>query len=150
MKALSLLQPWASLVVQGNKLIETRNWQTSYRGDLYIHASAGKSGKVFSNKNFFKQYIQDFNKLAFGAIIGRVYLRDIIPIKTKELFNADDDFINELTLEEKAFGDYNEGRFAWMFECAQEFIEPVPARGMLHLWDWKPFNSNIPAIKFQR
>jgi hypothetical protein len=39
-KALSLTQPWASLVSLGQKRIETRSWPTSYRGELAIHASA--------------------------------------------------------------------------------------------------------------
>ena len=41
MKALSLTQPWASLVVIGAKCYETRSWATNYRGPLAIHASKG-------------------------------------------------------------------------------------------------------------
>ena len=41
MKALSLTQPWATLVAMGAKRIETRSWATSYRGPLAIHASKG-------------------------------------------------------------------------------------------------------------
>ena len=39
MKALSLIQPWASLAILGAKRFETRSWQTSYRGPLVICAS---------------------------------------------------------------------------------------------------------------
>ncbi len=39
MKALSLHQPWASLIAEGVKTIETRSWATKYRGPLGIHAS---------------------------------------------------------------------------------------------------------------
>lgn len=39
MKALSLHQPWASLIAQGKKTIETRRWATSYRGPLLICSS---------------------------------------------------------------------------------------------------------------
>ena len=35
-KAISLNQPWASMIANGKKTIETRRWQTSYRGDLLI------------------------------------------------------------------------------------------------------------------
>ena len=41
MKALSIRQPWAWLIVNGHKDIENRTWATSYRGPLLIHASAG-------------------------------------------------------------------------------------------------------------
>jgi predicted transcriptional regulator len=39
MKAISIRQPWAQLVVEGVKDIENRNWFTMHRGRLYIHAS---------------------------------------------------------------------------------------------------------------
>lgn len=38
-KALSIKQPWANLIVHGEKTIETRTWPTSYRGDLLIVSS---------------------------------------------------------------------------------------------------------------
>lgn len=39
MKALSVKQPWASMIVRGEKTIETRTWRTNYRGPLLIVAS---------------------------------------------------------------------------------------------------------------
>lgn len=41
MKAITIRQPWASLIALGEKKIETRSWQTKYRGPILIHA--GKS-----------------------------------------------------------------------------------------------------------
>ena len=41
MKALTLTQPWASLVACGAKTIETRSWRTPYRGPVAIHAAKG-------------------------------------------------------------------------------------------------------------
>lgn len=39
-RVLSLHQPWASLLVNGIKRIENRNWNTAYRGRLWIHATS--------------------------------------------------------------------------------------------------------------
>jgi len=39
MKALSLKQPYAELILQGKKKIELRTWNTKFRGEFYIHAS---------------------------------------------------------------------------------------------------------------
>jgi hypothetical protein len=39
MKALSVKQPWASMIARGEKTIETRTWRTFYRGPLLIVAS---------------------------------------------------------------------------------------------------------------
>ena len=107
MKAISLLQPWASLVIMGVKKIETRNWGTKHRGTILIHASLGKAGSIFAAEPPFKKYITDFKKLPFGAIIGEVTITGVIHIERLEM---NDELINRLTMEEKAFGDYSEGR----------------------------------------
>src|SRR6476620_4962366 len=41
MKALTLTQPWATLIASGAKRVETRSWGTSYRGPVAIHAAKG-------------------------------------------------------------------------------------------------------------
>lgn len=41
MKALSLTQPWASLIAIGAKRVETRSWSTNHRGPVAIHAAKG-------------------------------------------------------------------------------------------------------------
>lgn len=41
MKALSIMQPWASMIVLGYKPVENRSWNTTHRGPTLIHA--GKS-----------------------------------------------------------------------------------------------------------
>ncbi len=40
MKAITIKQPWASLIMTGRKTIETRTWSTKYRGMLLLHSSA--------------------------------------------------------------------------------------------------------------
>ena len=45
MKVLTIKQPWATLIMQGDKRFEFRSWKTKYRGELYIHTSS----KVFNN-----------------------------------------------------------------------------------------------------
>lgn len=38
MKAISIRQPWAWLIVNGHKDIENRSWNTKYRGPVLIHS----------------------------------------------------------------------------------------------------------------
>jgi hypothetical protein len=136
MKTLSLLQPWAALVVMGVKRIETRSWSTAYRGPLLIHASKGKAGEIFAPEPPFKKYIPDFKQLPFGYVIGRVTLTDVIRIGTGALFHTSDEMMNKLTMEEKAFGDYTPGRFAWILQDPVLFKTPLPAKGSLILWEF--------------
>ena len=39
MKAISIKEPWASMILAGEKTIETRTWRTKYRGPLLLCAS---------------------------------------------------------------------------------------------------------------
>lgn len=133
MKTLSLLQPWASLVVMGLKKIETRSWNTSHRGDLLIHASLGRKAALLTTEFPFKKYIPEFNALPFSAIIGKVTLEDVVPVE--RLFYSDA-MMNQLTLEEKAFGDYTKGRYAWILTEPEKFLKPVPVKGGLRLWEF--------------
>lgn len=142
MKAISLLQPWASLVVIGAKTIETRNWGTKYRGPILIHASQGKAGSIFAVGPPFKKYIPDFKKLPFGAIVGQAMITNVLRVENLEM---SDETINRFTMEEKAFGDYSEGRYAWILEEPLQFNNPIPARGTLSIWEY-PDENLYPRI----
>ena len=67
MKALSLRQPWASLIADGRKTIETRTWRTHYRGPLAIHASA-----------------RPYADLPTGGIIAVAWLYDCRPMEAAD------------------------------------------------------------------
>jgi hypothetical protein len=138
MYAISLLQPWATLVVSGVKTVETRAWSTRHRGRILIHASQGKAGGIFAADLPFKKYIPDFNALPFGAIIGTVVIDKIL--RTED-FGLADAAMDVLTLEEKAFGDYSSGRYGWLFSDPVQFEKPVPARGMPGLWQFNAVQS---------
>jgi hypothetical protein len=125
------------LVVMGVKKIETRNWGTKHRGNILIHASQGKAGSIFAAESPFKKYIPDFKKLPFGAIVGQATITDVIRI---EMLEMNDELINRLTMEEKAFGDYAEGRYAWILEDPIQFEKPIPARGTLSIWEYADEN----------
>ena len=132
LKALSLLQPWATLVVTGAKQIETRSWSTAYRGILMIHAGKKKSGAAIAAMPLFSLHIPDFYALPFGAIIGEVMLTDVVRMTDLVL---PPEAIDRLTLEERAFGDYSAGRYAWLLQDAVLYDEPIPAKGTLGLWN---------------
>ena len=52
MKALTLYQPWATLVAIGAKKIETRSWPTKYRGTIAIHAGLNKRYCGMKSKDY--------------------------------------------------------------------------------------------------
>lgn len=84
MKALSLRQPWAWLVVHGGKVIENRTWSTRFRGGFYVHAAKGMTVAEYKAAHDFalltdrNVHLPGFDELARGGIIGRARLVDVI------------------------------------------------------------------------
>jgi len=126
MKAISLWQPWASLMALGLKKIETRSWATRYRGPLYIHAAKKVIGwpsidiqAVFDDDIAFQP-----SDLPLGCLICKVDLIDC-----RVILNH-----NQPDYPERAFGDYTHGRSMWITENLETF-KPIPYRGRQGLFD---------------
>ena len=142
MKTLSLLQPYATLVVLGAKRVETRSWQTDYRGELYIHASARmpKWCRELLDREPFAQFLHD-QVLPLGQVVGRVTLDGCQ--KTSEWLASPE--FNHL---EKAFGDFGPRRYAWRLSNPVPLDTTLPFKGALGLWDWygEPDYDMTPAF----
>lgn len=135
MKILSLLQPWATLLVRGHKMVETRSWPTKYRGPVFIHAS-GSLNKRYKDSQMtpalqcledaFKDHIK-VDELRFGEIVGMVEI--VTTVRTQDLKPF-------LTPQEIAFGDYGKGRWAWECRNPVEFKYTTPCKGQLGVRDF--------------
>lgn len=149
MKVISLLQPWASLVVIGAKKVETRSWNTKYRGPLLIHASKKylpeqmRLGEMF-NRNYGAGlgFTED---LPLGEIIGSVDL--IHTIESQYCFKDNEFEFNgqvwKLTDAELAYGDYSPNRFGWLLSNPVLFKTSIEAKGSLGLWE---YNGQMPKL----
>lgn len=83
MRALSIRQPWAWLIVQGHKAIENREWRTSWRGELLIHASKTLTRKYHAEMeqamaSVFGIQLPPFEAMQLGGIVGVARLHDCI------------------------------------------------------------------------
>lgn len=148
MKAITLRQPWASLFVAGAKLIETRSWPTKHRGPLAVHASIKMNADEIA-LCWSQPFASALARLGFystadlpiGAVLGKVDLVDCLRMVAGRLVDVgdSDEFpIDDLRLSsnERAFGHYATGRFAWVTSPARFILDkPIPARGMLGLWE---------------
>jgi len=140
MKALSILQPWATLVALGAKHYETRSWNTPFRGLLAIHASKSFSpwARDLCLEPPFREALRG-RDLPLGAIVGYAHL--VATYSTNRM--------PELTDTERAFGNYQPDRFAWEFRNVQWLPVPIPCKGNLGLWEVPPeierqFMTTIP------
>lgn len=135
MKAITLIQPWATLVAIGAKKIETRSWATDYRGPLAIHAAKGfpVAARAVCTENYtirwhLRQARIDVDELPRGVIVAVCRLVDCRRIRGK---------VDEPRYSEVCFGDYTPGRYAWVLEDVRPVIPPIPAKGALGLWEWE-------------
>ena len=130
MKVLSLTEPYATLIKNGIKTIETRSWKTSYRGRLYIHASSTKIPKEYRNNKELMALVST-DDLNYGHIICSCDLVDCIEMT--------DDFINSIRKNKKneyITGIYSNGRYAWIFENIEILKNPIKAKGHLGIWNF--------------
>jgi activating signal cointegrator 1 len=140
MKALTLTQPWATLVAIGAKRIETRSWRTSYTGPLAIHAAKGypKWAKDISYSRLFVDVFlscglsyRDITRLPTGVVVATCELANCASITNRFVFRAEDG------AHERDFGDYTPGRYAWILGNVKALPEPIPATGAQGLWEWE-------------
>jgi ASCH domain-containing protein len=82
MRILTIRQPWAHLIVQGTKNIENRDWKTSYRGPVLIHAS------LKLDRDDCDKYHIDTRKLKIGGIVGIAEIVDCVSSHKSKWFQG--------------------------------------------------------------
>lgn len=146
MKALTLTQPWATLVAIGMKTIETRSWGTSYRGKLAIHAAKSFPPDARSVLEYPHFKCVRWAKFPFGAIVAECELIDCV--KMPDVPNYEEwiaqTFGIEIAHRELGFGNFDLFRYAWLLSNVRPISPPIPAKGMLGLWEW-PVNPEALA-----
>ncbi|MBD2388874.1 ASCH domain-containing protein [Cylindrospermum sp. FACHB-282] len=133
-KAISLWQPWAGLISLGLKQVETRHWGTQYRGNLII-CSAQKTNRDLENLYYDtfwyplrnKRELPRYCDLYFGYAVAQCNLTNCI-IMTEE-------FINSQTELERAAGDWEVGRFAWILTDIRPIDPPFEVKGRQGLFN---------------
>lgn len=130
MKALSLTQPYATLVAIGAKQIETRSWSTSYRGPLAIHAAKGfpKWARDLCFEEPFREElrgagIRRIADLPLGAVVGIVRLTSI----------STTDYLMDVSQHPGASAGTSR-----RIRSVSASASRSPARGALGLWEWTP------------
>jgi len=142
MKALSVKQPWAQLIVGGHKTIETRTWGTSYRGDFLLcsslkpdHNAAEYTGCLYNGN--FGRLIEEpedvggwcdagctacFRSLARGQALAVVRL-----VGCRPMTEAD---------EAAACCNTYDGAFAWVLDNVRP-LQRFPVKGRLGIWAYQ-------------
>ena len=119
MKALSVKQPWAFLIAEKYKSIETRKWATDYRGPLLIVAS--KSPDKYAMRHFNEELrLCAPHEIIFGKAIAVV---DLVDCRKMTVDDQND-----------ACCDIYSGAYSWCLKNVQK-IKPFAVKGQLGLYE---------------
>lgn len=108
MRAITIHQPWAELIVRGEKDVENRSWRTRHRGPLLIHAGARADRGSFQEHGV----PEDVER---SAIIGVVEVIDCT--------------------QERTSGWHEAGNWGWYLARAKRFPKPIPMKGRRGLFE---------------
>lgn len=167
MKAITIKQPWASLIVEGTKDVENRSWKCpeKYIGQrVLIHAGMTNVRKDWMYKQPIRKYWEDLASLAgisnnemrdamcktypqiLGAIIGSVQIVDCV-INHKSIWAEKTIDCNSgcPDIEKCPIGECPHKIYNWVLENPTKFDTPIPCKGKLRFWEYE----NIKNINFK-
>ena len=127
MKALTVKQPWATLISEGIKKYEFRSWKTNYRGKILIHAGAGID----------KEKLKEFKKLNLDypkkRIVAVAEIEDCLELT---------DELNDKIIKEKniAYGNKKRAGYAWKLKNIKKINNSKEINGKLGLWNVDDIN----------
>ncbi len=131
-KVLSIKEPHASLLLTPYKTIETRSWATSYRGEIYLHASKSapsrrKEAAMWDRiLNLYRRHGLTPGNAA-GTIYAKATLVDCVEMTPENVAALDQDEIDA--------GYYSPGRYMWILKDVTPLPEPIQAKGHLGIWN---------------
>jgi hypothetical protein len=128
MKALSLRQPWAALVVTGKKSIEIRTWKPRklrLPQSILVHASKKVDDEML---DAFGMPVD----LPKGAILGEVLMTEVVQ------YNTRDEWLDDLKKHCDGPDGFRQGLYGFVLERPTEYVEPIPCKGRLSFFDVDP------------
>lgn len=149
MRAITIYQPWATLIAIGEKRFETRGWPTNYRGKIAIHAAKKLDKEIFLReplRSVLDLHGYTVDNLPAGAIVAIANLvgcHKVIGNKgTVSAYLSNHKVVDG---HELLFGNFDFGRYAWEMTDSK-WIDPVPAKGQQGLWNC-PSLGYYPSVR---
>lgn len=126
MKALTIRQPWAWMILHAGKDVENRTWPTAYRGPLLIHAASGcTQEEYFDGADYAREVLREQPQYTGLVLPGRSVLERGGIVGVADLVGC-------------AWGLRSPwsapGQYQWVLRDARP-VPFVPCRGQLGLWD---------------
>ncbi len=127
MKAITIKQPWATLIAKGYKEYEFRTWKTNYRGDVLIHAGKSIDKKAMER---FKYLNLDY---PIGCIIAKAKIADCVFVDEafkQKMFSKDKNVYKNLLIND------DKKHYGFKVEDIEQ-INPIYVDGKLSFWEYE-------------
>ena len=145
MKAITLHQPWASLIAAGTKTIETRSWAPPRKllgQRIAIHAAKKNDRETFRNE---VRLLGPTASVPRGVVVATARLEWFAKVQSEWTAssvavigpNPDigmDTWNHNIPTDE--YGDFSPGRWLWFLEDIEPLDPPIPAKGRQGFWNW--------------
>lgn len=130
-KALTIQQPYAELIAQGQKMVENRTWSTPYRGPLLIHAGKGMDYLTWTTgpRGIEPETGLRAGEFKFGCLVARCILAGCV--SSASIRRGDLDQAYPWIRSHK----YVEGPYCFILQNIERLPTPLPFRGAQGLWD---------------
>ena len=146
MRAITLYQPWASLIAHGVKTVETRSWpppRAALGCLLAIHAGKRIAPPVALNPDtetaianlYGERWRQEAPTGAVLAVTRLVSAVQVMGVDGEIAVCGSGSVVQRIAID--PYGDFAPGRWLWMLEDVEP-IEPQTATGGQRLWKWSP------------
>lgn len=126
MKAITIKQPWATLIAEGYKEYEFRTWKTKFRGKVLIHAGKGIDKEAMERYKYLNLEYPSGQIIAEAEITDCVYvdddLRKELMIKNPEIYHT--------IIKHKEWEGYG-----FKLENVKK-VEPITVNGALSFWNY--------------
>jgi hypothetical protein len=130
-RAISLTQPWATLMALDAKRVETRCWNTNYRGWVAIHSA----------KSFPMECQRLCYRMPFARALTECNTSDDLPLgqilAVTEIYDCQPTNLHGrycMLHDERDFGDYSPGRYMIFTRGVRRLKQPILIRGALSIW----------------
>lgn len=149
-RCLSLHQPFATLLAVGEKTLETRGWQTRFRGPLFVHASRQRAELAVCERPTIAAALARHgyyrpSDLPQSCVLATARVVDCHPVEFRGFIETPDGRTTVPTVRiggrdivvpyhEQSFGDFRPGRWAWRLEGVMCLETPVDCPGRQGLW----------------
>lgn len=124
LKALTLWQPWASLIIDLRKTIETRPKAWYYVGWVAIHAG------LHVDREACDRFGYDPDTIPTGAVLGVSYKTGCVRFPS-------------VLITPDVYGNFRDGRYGYPLQNSRAFSIPLPAKGHQGFWDWNLPNDIV-------